>query len=290
LKKISNEHVIFLKDCSFLNLHHLFILPFCPNLFYQTPKLMDHAKTTTSNVLQQLFRQTLITIAIVLLGFTVGHAQAPAQPLPVVGTTTILGQLDGVTIAAAVQSPSNQQTDLQVICVFEYTEGDIFNSPPALPRNVNGLVHVDDALKGLLTELRKSGRFAGHALETLLITPPEGSMPAKRLLIIGLGDRNKFNADLMTSVGRIEMREALRLGVTSYAHASDLKDAGIDSPTGAVAVNVIKGAIEAYETEIFLKDHSFTSFQPMVSITTLAGPAYFQAAGDAVKAFIAARK
>jgi hypothetical protein len=259
-------------------------------LFYQTPKLMDHAKTTTRNTLQQLFRQSLITLAIISMGFTVCYAQTPAQPLPAVGTTTILGQLDGVTIAAAVQSPSTQQTDLQFICVFEYAEGDIFNSPPALPRNVNGLVHVDDALKGLLTELRKSGRFAGHALETLLITPREGSMPAKKILIIGLGDRNKFNADLMTNVGRIEMREALRLGATSYSHASDLKDAGIDSPTGAVAVNVIKGAIEAYETEMFLRDRSLTSFQPMISITTLAGPAYFQAAGDAVKAFIATRK
>lgn len=250
---------------------------------------MNHA-ITTNKVLQRLFRLPLITFAIIIMSFTIGRAQTPAQTLPVPGTSVILGQVDGITITAAVQAPSTQQTDLQIICVFEYTEGDIFNSPPALPRKVNGLVHVDDALKGMLTELRKSGRFAGHALETLLITPPEGSMPAKRLLIIGLGDRNKFNAELMTSVGRIEMREALRLGVTSYSHASDLKDAGIDSPTGAVAVNVIKGAVEAYETETFLKDHSLTSFQPIVNITMLAGPAYFQVAGDAVKSFIAARK
>jgi len=251
---------------------------------------MDHAKITTKKVLQRLFRLPLITVVIALVSFTIGHAQAPAQPLSVPGTSAILGQVDGVTIMAAVQAPSTQQTPLQIICVFEYTEGDIFNSPPALPRNVNGLVHVDDALKGMLTELRKSGRFAGHALETLLIMPPEGSMPAKRLLIIGLGDRNKFNAELMTSVGRIEMREALRLGVTSYSHASDLKDAGIDSPTGTVAVNIIKGAIEAYETETFLKNRSLTSFQPMVSITMLAGPAYFQPAGDAIKSFITTRK
>lgn len=251
---------------------------------------MNNAITTTNKVLQRLFRLQLITFAIVIASFTISHAQTPAQTLPVPGTSAILGQVDGITIATAVQAPSTQQTDLQIICVFEYTEGDIFNSPPALPRKVNGLVHVDDALKGLLTEFRKSGRFAGHALETLLITPPEGSMPAKKLLIIGLGDRNKFNADLMVSVGRIEMREALRLGVTSYSHASDLKDAGIDSPTGAVAVNVIKGAIEAYETETFLKDHSLTSFQPMVSITMLAGPPYFQVTGDAIKSFISARK
>jgi hypothetical protein len=233
-----------------------------------------------------LLRSFIAIVTVVLISFTNSWAQIQASALPTPGTSAILGQIDGITIATTVQSPSNQQTPLQVICVFQYTEGDIFNSPPALPRNLNGLVHVDDALKGMLTELRKSGRFEGHALETILITPPAGSMPAEKLLIIGLGDRNKFNAELMTSVGRVEMREALRLGASSYSHASDLKDAGIDSPTGVVAVNVIKGAINAYETERFLKDHSMATFQPVVKITLLAGPAFFQTTADAVRAFV----
>lgn len=237
-----------------------------------------------------LFRLLFITIAVIFASFGISHAQAPAQHLPAVGTTSVLGQIDGVTVAATVQAPSTQQTPLQVICVFEYTEGDIFNSPPALPHNVNGLVHVDEALKGLLTELRKSGRFAGHALETILITPPAGSMPTQKLLIIGLGDRNKFNAELMTRVGSVEMHEALRLGVSSYSHASDLKDAGIDSPTGSVAVNIVKGAMQAYEAEIFLKDHSLTTFQPIDQITLLAGPAFFEASSEAVKAYVATLK
>lgn len=233
-----------------------------------------------------LLRLLIASVALVLINFTNGWAQTPASALPTAGTSAILGQIDGITITTAVQAPSTQQTPLQVICVFEYTEGDIFNSPPALPRNLNGLVHIDDALKGMLTELRKSGRFEGHALETILITPPAGSMPAEKLLIIGLGDRKTFNPELMMSVGRVEMREALRLGVSSYSHASDLKDAGIDSPTGAVAVNVVKGAVSAYETEQFLKNHSLSFSQSITKITLLAGPAYFQITGDAVKAFV----
>jgi hypothetical protein len=236
------------------------------------------------------FRLTFMVVAIVFAGFSKSNAQAPAQHLPAVGTSAVLGKIDGVTIAAAVQAPSTQQTPLQVICVFEYSEGDIFNSPPALPHNVNGLVHVDEALKGLLTELRKSGRFAGHALETILLTPPAGSMTAQKLLIIGLGDRNKFNGELMTRVGSVEMHEALRLGVSSYSHASDLKDAGIDSPTDSVAVNIVKGAMQAYETEIFLKDHSLTTFKPIEQITLLAGPAFFQASSEAIKAYVATLK
>jgi hypothetical protein len=41
-------------------------------------------------------------------------------------------------------------------------------------------------------------------------------------------------------------------GVTYFAFASDLKDAGIDSPTGRVAGNVVKGILEAYRTQRYL--------------------------------------
>lgn len=123
-----------------------------------------------------------------------------------------------MAIKAKVRSPSSQTTPLQIVCVFEYIAGDIFNSPPALPRELNGMVHVDDALKGLITDLRSSGKFAGHAYETLLLTPPAETIPAQRLLLIGLGDRNKFTADFMTDVGRVGMSQALRLRLNSYSH------------------------------------------------------------------------
>jgi hypothetical protein len=35
----------------------------------------------------------------------------------------------------------------------------------------------------------------------------------------------------MIAIGGVAMREALHLGMTHYAFASDLKDAGVDSPT-----------------------------------------------------------
>lgn len=255
---------------------------------------MEHDSTTAKKTAikshANLLRLFIAVVIIVLTSFTNSWAQTKASALPTAGTSVVLGQIDGINIVTAVQAPSTQQTPLQIICVFEYTEGDIFNSPPALPRNLNGLVHIDDALKGVLTEVRKSGRFEGRALETILITPPAGSMPAEKLLIIGLGDRKSFDPELMTSVGRVEMREALRLGLSSYSHASDLKDAGIDSPTGIVAVNVIKGAVNAYETELFLKGRSLSSAKPITQITLLAGPAFFQTTADAVKAFVGTSK
>lgn len=229
----------------------------------------------------------VISIQPVLL-----HAQQPAvkdttQKVATVGTSTIWGTLDGVAVEGMVQGPSTESTPLQVACVFEYTEGDIFNSPPALPAALNGMVHLDHDLQGIITDIRKSGKFAGHALETLLITPPPGTIGAKKLLLIGLGDRNKFTVDLMIAVSSTAMREALRLNVTSYAFASDLKDAGIDSPTALAAEYVVKGAFEAYRTQAYLKSKKMADYKPLTKITLLAGPAFFAAAGQGIKAGIA---
>ncbi|MEO4005001.1 M17 family peptidase N-terminal domain-containing protein [Flavobacterium sp. CAU 1735] len=199
-----------------------------------------------------------------------------------IGSTVTWGKVDGVAVNGLVQGPSAAKSELQVACVFEYTEGDIFN-PPALPANLNGMVHLDDALKGIITELRKSGKFTGHSLETLLITPPQGTLAAKKLLLIGLGNRNTFTPDLMISVGSVAMREALRLGVSDYSFASDIKDAGIDSPTALVAENVVLGSFEAYRTQAFLKDKKLSDHKPLTKIILLAGPAFYTVAGDGIK-------
>lgn len=200
-----------------------------------------------------------------------------AVALPSVGEVAKLGRIGSVEIEAVVQSPSAQETPLQIACLFEYTEGDIFNSPPALPKELNGMVHVDEALNGLITDLRKTNRFEGKLLETLLIIPPPGNnLGAKKLLLIGLGNRKYFKAEIMRLVGVVGMREALRLGVNSYSHASDIKDAGIDSPTEEVAGNVIKGALEAFFTQKHLWEKQASQPLTVTKISLLSGPAYFE--------------
>jgi len=214
-------------------------------------------------------------------------ARATAPMLPAQGTATVWGRIDGVAIEGIVEGPSTEAAPLQVACVFEYTDGDIFKSPPALPADANGMRHLDTALHGLITDIRKSGRFTGHALETLLLTPPAGAIRAKQLLLIGLGDRRAFAPDLMIAVGRVALREALRLGVTHYAFASDLKDAGIDSPAALVAGNVVKGSIDAYRAQTYLKSKGMANVTPLTKITLLAGPAFFAEAGDGIRKAIA---
>lgn len=226
----------------------------------------------------QHFKQAFLAIALLLAIGTVSAQEKTTA----IGTSKIWGTVEGVAVEGLVQGPSAAKSELQVACVFEYTEGDIFNSPPALPAMLNGLVHLDDALNHQLTELRKSGKFSGHALETVLLTPAKGGLGAPKLLLIGLGDRNKFTSELMIQVGSVATREALRLGVSHFSFASDLKDAGIDSPTAKVAGYVTQGIFEAYRSELWFKNQKLTTFKPLKKVTLLAGPAFFEVAGQGI--------
>ncbi|WP_436489641.1 M17 family peptidase N-terminal domain-containing protein [Chitinophaga sp. ARDCPP14] len=235
-------------------------------------------------------RSLLPVIFALLLGTTAYAQQAATADTTVkttaIGTSKIWGKVDGIAIEGLVQGPSAAESPLQVACVFEYTEGDIFN-PPALPAALNGMVHLDEALHGQITALRKTGRFAGHALETILITPAKGALKSPRLLLIGMGNRNNFTPDLMTSVATVAMREALNLGVTSFSFASDIKDGGIDSPTALVAGNVTKGIIEAYRTQLYLHKNNLAAPKKITKVILLAGPAFFVTAGEGIKEAIA---
>jgi hypothetical protein len=159
-------------------------------------------------------RTTAVRSFGVLAAWLVCGAAAGSDPtLPVPGASTIWGTVDGVEVEGAIQSPATQKTPLQVACLFEYSDGDIFRSPPALPAALNGMVHLDRALHGSLTELRQRGAFLGRPYETMLLTPPPGAIAAKQLLLIGLGNRDAFKPEVMIGVGSVAMREALRLGV-----------------------------------------------------------------------------
>ncbi|WP_412850845.1 M17 family peptidase N-terminal domain-containing protein [Chryseobacterium sp. PMSZPI] len=244
-------------------------------------------KNILKNTISRLLIATTLAFSTVALAQTT--TTTATAKTTAVGTFKNWGSVDGISMIGLVQGPSSADAELQVACVFEYTDGDIFNAP-ALPANLNGLVHLDEALKGELTKIRQTGQFQGHALETILITPPSGSMSAKKLLLIGLGDRNKFTPDMMISVGEVAAREAMRLGVSNFAFASDLKDAGIDSPTALVAGNVVRGIVHANQSENYLKDHHLSTTKKLEKVYLLAGPAFFETAGGGISEAIAEAK
>lgn len=204
-------------------------------------------------------------------------AAAPAQQ---VGQKESVGAARGLSVSVLVQSPADNAVPLQIACLFEYKEGETFSG---------AIKEIDEKLGGKLQELRKSGQFGGHLLETLLVTPPPGTVLAKKLLLIGLGDRENFNASRMRLVGRTGLREALRLGVSRYSHASDLRDAGIDVlPVGDAANAVISGVYEAYATEKLLQEKNLAPKANLTEFIYLSGIPYFGDTKEGARKAIAA--
>jgi len=171
-----------------------------------------------------------------------------------------------ISIRVLVQSPAETNTDLQIICLFR--------SGPS--NKLSGsLTEINEKLKGLLDQIRQPNLFAGELGETLLIAPPSGSLGAKRLLLIGLGDSHTFTPQRMEFVGAAVYREAARLGVANPFFAPTILDGGVKNfSTGEVAAEFLTGFRRAARTDAILVNASATPRPVIESLTFLAGQAH----------------
>jgi hypothetical protein len=181
-----------------------------------------------------------------------------------------------IPIRVLVQSPAETDAELQIICLFRSDPSNTLHG---------SLVETNEKLKGLLDRIRKPPLFRGELGETLLIDPPAGSLGAKRLLMIGLGDSETFAPERMEPVGAIAYREASRLGVAHPFFAPTVIDGGVTtSAAGQVAEQFIRGFLRAARTEKVVQDGGASrgaSPGPVIQeLTFLAGP---QHAADAQK-------
>src|SRR3954454_12876583 len=142
------------------------------------------------------------TIKLLALAVVCGLAAVP-RPTPVAAADevkeTVVEGPDKLSIKVRMEGPYTADTPLQVVCYFKYTlEG--------AKRMSGAPVELDKRLGGAIAALRERGEFLGDQLETILITPPKGSIKANSLLLIGLGDENSLSLKLMEAVGRVSLR------------------------------------------------------------------------------------
>lgn len=97
-----------------------------------------------------------------------------------------------------------QESDLIVVNLFEGVE-----EPGGATKA------VDEALGGRIRQVLQSGDFKGKKGELLLLYP-EGSLPAKRVLVVGLGPQEKFNLEVARQVSAEAAQRARDLGVRGY--------------------------------------------------------------------------
>lgn len=166
-----------------------------------------------------------------------------------------------IPVNVFVEAPAAAPGDLQIVCLFASTPENKLEASLAL---------LDTKLSGALTTVRSSNLFRGDLGETLLITPKPGAIAAKRLLIIGLGDRDTFTAAREEFIGEIAYAESERLGVAAPTFAPTILDGGktgID--TGTVGAAFLKGFLRGRDITLALHK------PPVVQrLTFLAGTAH----------------
>lgn len=197
--------------------------------------------------------------ALIALTLLTGAAQLHSQsaaPAP----------LPTLPVHVLMQSPADTATDLQIICLFAST-----------PQNTlhGALVETNSKLHGLLDSIRKPGLFGGELGETLLLTPPPGTLGAKHLLLIGLGDSATFTPARMEFVGKVVLREANRIGIAHPFFAPTVLDGGVTKfTTGEVAEQAVRGFREALATHALVESASAGAPRIVQDVTYLAGPKF----------------
>jgi hypothetical protein len=207
-------------------------------------------------------------LAVVCAGLVINASAAdPTAPKENVFETKPLG----IQVAIKMVGPYTEAADLQIICLFKHKDsGDTYQGAAK---------DTDAHLSGLLSALRNRGEFVGELGETFLFTPPKGSIPAKRFMMIGLGDEKDLSLDSLRVVGRAAAREAVRLKARHVAWAPVIRDEGnttIEVGEGDRAF--VEQLLSAYDTEKRLQAQGLAPKFSIEDVVVEAGPAFFESA------------
>lgn len=214
--------------------------------------------------------KTKIIIAILTSSLLVLDAKADAPKENVFDT-----KLLGITTSIKMDGPFMEAADLQIICLFKHkSSGDTYQGAAK---------ETDEKLGGFLAALRNRGEFVGELGETFLFTPARDSIPAKRFLIIGLGEEKNLSLDSLQVVGRIAAREAVRLKAKRVAWAPVIRDEGNTViEVGDGDRTFVEQFLLAYDTEKRLQAQGLAPKFSIESLTIEAGPSFFDSAVEKV--------
>jgi leucyl aminopeptidase len=167
--------------------------------------------------------------------------------------------------------PYMEPADLQIICLFKHK--------PAGDTYQGAAKETDERLNGILSALRNRGEFVGDSGETLLFTPPKEAIPARRFMVIGLGEEKDLSLETLRVAGRIAAREAVRLKAKHVAWAPVIRDEGNSTiEVGEGDRAFVEQMLSAYNTEERLQAQGLAPRFGIDSFVIEAGPAFFDSA------------
>jgi Cytosol aminopeptidase family, N-terminal domain len=207
-----------------------------------------------------------LSLALILAACTANAADSPAPKENLFATKPL-----GIQVSIKMDGPYMEAADLQIICLFKHkAAGDTYQGAAK---------ETDAHLMGLLSSLRNRGEFVGELGETFLFTPPKGSIPAKRFMVIGLGEEKDLSLDSLRLIGRVAVREAVRLKAAHVAWAPVIRDEGnttIEVGEGDRAF--VEQMVLAYDTEKRLQAQGLAPEFSIEGVVIEAGPAFFDSA------------
>ena len=211
-----------------------------------------------------------VSVGLMLFGLGALATCLAAEP----GSTPTEKTFDaplGLKVSIKIIGPYGEPADLQIICLFKHKAGgDTYQGAAK---------DTDEHLHGILSALRNRGEFVGELGETFLFTPPSGSIPAKRFMVIGLGEEKDLSLDSLRLVGRIAAREAVRLNAKHVAWAPVIRDEGnttIEVGEGDRAF--VEQMLTAYDTEKRLQAQALAPAFSIEDLVIEAGPTFFDSA------------
>jgi hypothetical protein len=132
---------------------------------------------------------------------------------------TKVGSAFGISIEVAAWDAAGANVELSCAAMFiREADGALITG---------GLAHLNAALDGHLLELREQGIFTAAAGECLLLPCPPGSIKAKSLLLVGMGDPADWSVNRLRDTVRAAAEFALAIGAHSAAFAPGMLDSGI---------------------------------------------------------------
>jgi hypothetical protein len=214
-------------------------------------------------------KRKLYLLSLVCAALAIGAAAADTGGAPkqhIFETKPI-----GIQLSIKMVGPYMEAADLQLICLFKHKPGG---------DTYQGAAKDTDAhLNGILSALRNRGEFVGELGETILFTPPKDSIPAKRFMVIGLGDEKDLSLETLHVVGRVAAREAVRLKAKRVAWAPVIRDEGntaLDVGQGDRAF--VQQMLAAYDTEKRLQAQGLADTFSIETVVIEAGPTFFDSA------------
>jgi leucyl aminopeptidase len=138
---------------------------------------------------------------------------------------------------------------------------------------------VDAALGGAITALIASGDFRGKSGETAVLYT-RGAIPAARVLLAGLGEQEKFSADVARSVAGEVARSVRELGVRRYASVVHGAGAGGLGPAVAAQALVEGTVLGSYRFQV----HKTETASKVADLEGLTVVAFDEAQAAAISA------